>query len=292
MAMAESTPKKVLAELFGNLYWWACVAFWVGAGLDLFQQPSRPFNPSYLPRTLRIWTDAVSFHWHIASDPVLSFILDFVICLTALALVPGIIVVGLWLIAAVLVLWFVFLLGDGLLALAKLSPTGAIISALIALGIVWLAVRNARGLLRPLRAVASALFGVLGVLSAGSRRYSPAAPRESHAPSSGAGTWSDGSSCTGHGAEKQHPTHKAYPKGVLEDIEDAVTFMIPETPEHKAERHEAAYAAGARDAKNAGIVDHAFDLIGETLGTVMPSTSEHDSYKAGFHGKNKPSKKK
>lgn len=54
---------------------------------------------------------------------------------------------------------------------------------------------------------------------------------------------------------------------------------------YEKESHEAAYGQGARDAENAGFLDEVFHGLGDVIGSVVPSTSERESYEKGWHSK-------
>jgi hypothetical protein len=275
--MSGSRPKRIATELLGALYWWTCITFWIAYFTEIVIHRSAPDEGAL--EVLNIWGGALLFHWHLAADPVLNFLLDAVLSVIALALVPGIFVVGFYIIATTIVLALLALITVGLLALAKASLTGTIVAAVVAIGIIYLAAHYARELGGPLRPVGSALFGVFGVLLAGTDFGECATSSSASDSSGGTSGWS--------------PTRrKASPGGHLGAVGDALASILPETAKERAESHAREYGRGASDAEKAGIVDEFFHSLGDIIGTVTPSTSKHQSYEAGYHSKNKGHKKK
>ena len=49
------------------------------------------------------------------------------------------------------------------------------------------------------------------------------------------------------------------------------------------EKHEKAYGEGVKDAEKAGFLDVIVHEFGDTIGTVVPSSSENKSYEKGWH---------
>ena len=55
------------------------------------------------------------------------------------------------------------------------------------------------------------------------------------------------------------------------------------TSDRDQERHEDAYGRGVEDARDADFIDNVFHEVGDIFSTVMPATSEHESWDRGWH---------
>ena len=97
--------------MFWTLYWWACVGVWVGY-----------FYLSYMlggpDRALNAVAGVISHSWASTNDPVLNILVGLLSSVVALILVPGFLVIGFYLIVAVLALALAVYLVEGLIWLA------------------------------------------------------------------------------------------------------------------------------------------------------------------------------
>jgi hypothetical protein len=280
--MSQSLPKEMAAKALAALYWWTCIAFWAACFVEIFLHRSAPDQG--VLKVLGIWAGALLFAWHPTGDAVLNFLLDAVLCVIALALVPGIFVVGFYLVIACILMAMIGLLVSGLVALWKVSLTGAIISTAVCVVLITLLARRLPAKLGDaLRPVGNALFGVFGVrLARRATHYSS---------SSDAGGYGASSRMRGGGHDGAHAQRKSSGRGPLGVVTDVYESLF-ENSEQRAERCEAAFKAGGDEARQGGIVDGFFHIIGDAIGTVTPSTKEHQSHEAGYHGKERESKKK
>lgn len=53
--------------------------------------------------------------------------------------------------------------------------------------------------------------------------------------------------------------------------------------DYEKKKHEEAYGRGVKDAEKADVVDDLVQEAGEIVSTIVPSSSEHESYKRGWH---------
>lgn len=78
---------------------------------------------------------------------------------------------------------------------------------------------------------------------------------------------------------------------LLKSVEEAVTVLVPESAEHKAERHNEAYREGQEAAQKDGFIGHTVEGLSdvfETVNPIRPTTeylSERQGYKDYLQGK-------
>lgn len=120
-------------KLFGAAYMATCIALWIAYfyGSFLYERNGH--------RSLTGFTDELT-RTPLTGDSVLDFLIWACVVLVAVALVPGFIGVGLYLLAISLGLaFFLALVVTPLISLAAVSPTGALIAAVIVCpGLYWL----------------------------------------------------------------------------------------------------------------------------------------------------------
>jgi hypothetical protein len=152
---AKAAGQKAISmgKILAALYYMTCLVFW---GLFL----SAPF------RFGREFTD-VFRSWirdlpPPTADPVLNFLIYAVFVIIGICLVPGIIGVGLYLIGITLALAFFFgLFVQPLIALARVSITGAIVAGIIGvLPVVWLFRKYRVPIARAFWRIAEPVYGI------------------------------------------------------------------------------------------------------------------------------------
>lgn len=83
----------------------------------------------------------VSSLWSPTNDPVFNFLINTSLIVGGLALVPGIVYVGLWIIAVVIGVAILAYFVAFLVWLAQLSPTGSVVAVFLGLTTAFLGVR-------------------------------------------------------------------------------------------------------------------------------------------------------
>jgi hypothetical protein len=56
-----------------------------------------------------------------------------------------------------------------------------------------------------------------------------------------------------------------------------------ESDQQEQERHEASDDRGRHDARHEGFVGEVFHDLGDAVTTIVPETTEHQSYEQGYH---------
>jgi hypothetical protein len=157
--MALATLKRILGRWFSALYLWVCVGLWAAYfyfGFFVYGDPARLMDAL---------VNGISRRWPPTNDPVLNFLIGALAIIVALIFLPGFLLVGVYLIVVLVIGGIIVLIGaavvEGLISLARLSLTGAIVAAIIAaFPLVWLIRRVAAPIGRLLRPVGDALFGI------------------------------------------------------------------------------------------------------------------------------------
>ncbi len=130
---AKAAGQKAISvgNVLGVLYYATCLVFW-GVFISAPFRFGREFNDVFMSWIRDLPPPTV--------DPVLNFLIYAVFIIIGICLVPGIIGVGLYLIGIALALAFFFgLFVQPLMALGRVSITGAIVASIIGvLPVVWL----------------------------------------------------------------------------------------------------------------------------------------------------------
>lgn len=120
---ATTTVGIQFRKILGFTYWALVASFWIWNIFICFQD-----NPQ---QAANVTITTLEQFWSPTNDPVLNFFIDTVLVVVGIALVPGIIVSGLILGLIIIGIVIAVYIAIGLVALAEVSATGAIVSASI-----------------------------------------------------------------------------------------------------------------------------------------------------------------
>lgn len=124
-----------LGRFLGAIYWWLCIGFWIVYLVGSFESggPDR-FTTNVISGLASIT--------HLTNDPVLNFIIIAVLVVLGLALAPGAVLVGLYLmvglIALAIPISLLSFLIAGIFALGQISVTGTIVAITLGALLIWI----------------------------------------------------------------------------------------------------------------------------------------------------------
>lgn len=129
-----STHRIRFSQVVAAIYAWLCIALWsiYIYGCIEYRDPGKSINHII---------NGLSQLCHLTADSVFNFIIATLLVLISVALVPGFLMVGFYLLVTALVLGLsaalVAALASGLISLARISATGTVVAVVIGILAVW-----------------------------------------------------------------------------------------------------------------------------------------------------------
>jgi hypothetical protein len=112
-------------------------------------------------------------------------------------------------------------------------------------------------------------------------------PRPASVSDASQDTWGGAASRQSSSEQEEFPAvaprNKISENSFWDAVGEAATIMVPEAPEHKAERHEKAFRLGAEEAKNASASDKTVHALEDFYGDLFGRTTEQQSRDKGWH---------